>query len=80
MPETYILDTNGILRYVKIGPFTSVDEIKTDIEPYLPWIGGGMNPHSNSGPDGRVEWPTVGYLWAIGLGFLTYLVAEIFFL
>jgi cytochrome c biogenesis protein CcmG/thiol:disulfide interchange protein DsbE len=33
VPETYILDTEGVLRYVKIGPFISVDEIKADIEP-----------------------------------------------
>ena len=36
VPETYILDTNGILRYVKIGHFLSVDEIKAVIEPLLP--------------------------------------------
>lgn len=36
VPETYILDTSGVLRTVKIGPFISVDEIKADIEPLLP--------------------------------------------
>jgi len=36
VPETYIIDTNGILRYVKIGPFVSVDEIRAVIDPLLP--------------------------------------------
>lgn len=36
VPETYIIDTNGILRNVKIGPFLSVDEIKAMIDPLLP--------------------------------------------
>ena len=36
VPETFILDTSGILRYVKIGPFLSVDEIKSMIDPLLP--------------------------------------------
>ena len=36
VPETFILDTNGILRYVKIGPFLSVDEIRAMIDPLLP--------------------------------------------
>ena len=36
VPETYIIDTSGILRYVKIGPFLSVDEIKSLIDPLLP--------------------------------------------
>jgi cytochrome c biogenesis protein CcmG, thiol:disulfide interchange protein DsbE len=36
VPETYIIDTNGILRYVKIGPFLSVDEIRAMIDPLLP--------------------------------------------
>ena len=36
VPETYIIDINGILRYVKIGPFLSVDEIKRMIDPLLP--------------------------------------------
>jgi hypothetical protein len=38
-----------------------------------------MKPYSNSEFENRVEWPTVGYIWAIGLGFLSYLLAEIFF-
>jgi cytochrome c biogenesis protein CcmG/thiol:disulfide interchange protein DsbE len=36
VPETYILDAQGVLKYVKIGPFTSVDEIKSLIDPLLP--------------------------------------------
>ena len=36
VPETFIVDTNGILRYVKMGPFLSVDEIRAMIDPLLP--------------------------------------------
>lgn len=36
VPETYILNTEGVLKYVKIGPFTSADEIKAVIDPLLP--------------------------------------------
>lgn len=36
VPETFIVDTNGILNYVKIGPFLTVEEIKAIIEPLLP--------------------------------------------
>ena len=36
VPETFIIDIDGILRYVKIGPFLSVDEIRTMIDPLLP--------------------------------------------
>jgi len=36
VPETFIVDTSGILRYVKIGPFLSVDEIRAVIDPLLP--------------------------------------------
>lgn len=32
VPETYILDQEGFLRYVKFGPFISVDEIIHAIE------------------------------------------------
>ncbi len=31
VPETYIIDQNGVLQFVKIGPFASVDEIKSVI-------------------------------------------------
>lgn len=36
VPETYIIDTNGVLQYVKIGPFLSVDEIRAVVDPLLP--------------------------------------------
>lgn len=36
VPETYIIDTNGIISYVKIGPFQNADEIKALIDPLLP--------------------------------------------
>jgi cytochrome c biogenesis protein CcmG/thiol:disulfide interchange protein DsbE len=32
VPETYFIDREGTLRHVKIGPFTSVNEIKTIIQ------------------------------------------------
>lgn len=36
VPETFIVDTQGVLSYVKIGPFLSVDEIRAVIDPLLP--------------------------------------------
>ncbi len=36
VPETYVVDAQGVLRYVKIGPFLSVDEIRAMIDPLLP--------------------------------------------
>lgn len=36
VPETYVLDTQHVLKYVKIGPFASVDEIRAAIDPLLP--------------------------------------------
>ena len=36
VPETYIIDANGIINYVKIGPFLNADEIKAVIDPLLP--------------------------------------------
>jgi cytochrome c biogenesis protein CcmG/thiol:disulfide interchange protein DsbE len=35
VPETYVIDKNGILSYVKISPFESVDEIKQVIDATL---------------------------------------------
>ena len=32
VPETYFIDREGVLRHVKIGPFASVNEIKSVIE------------------------------------------------
>jgi cytochrome c biogenesis protein CcmG/thiol:disulfide interchange protein DsbE len=36
VPETYIIDTNGTLKSIKIGPFLNVDEVKVLIDPLLP--------------------------------------------
>lgn len=35
MPETYIVDQQGILRSEQIGPFQSLDDIRFDIDPLL---------------------------------------------
>lgn len=35
VPETYFIDQDGVLRFVKIGPFTSVGEIQTVIDSLL---------------------------------------------
>ena len=35
VPETYIIDQDGVLRYVQIGPFTSIDKIREQIDPLL---------------------------------------------
>jgi cytochrome c biogenesis protein CcmG, thiol:disulfide interchange protein DsbE len=35
MPETYIIDQQGILRYKQIGPFQSLVEIRSAIDPLL---------------------------------------------
>jgi cytochrome c biogenesis protein CcmG/thiol:disulfide interchange protein DsbE len=35
VPETFILDPDGVLRYVKIGPFVSAAEIQAAIDPIL---------------------------------------------
>jgi cytochrome c biogenesis protein CcmG/thiol:disulfide interchange protein DsbE len=35
VPETYFLDQQGVLKHVQVGPFTSVDEIKSIIDPLL---------------------------------------------
>jgi cytochrome c biogenesis protein CcmG/thiol:disulfide interchange protein DsbE len=35
VPETYFIDRDGVLQYVKIGPFASLNEIKSIIEPML---------------------------------------------
>jgi cytochrome c biogenesis protein CcmG, thiol:disulfide interchange protein DsbE len=35
VPETYFIDQNGVLQYVKIGPFTSIDQIRAQIDQLL---------------------------------------------
>jgi cytochrome c biogenesis protein CcmG/thiol:disulfide interchange protein DsbE len=35
VPETYIIDRNGDLAYVKLSPFLSLEEIKMAIDPLL---------------------------------------------
>jgi cytochrome c biogenesis protein CcmG/thiol:disulfide interchange protein DsbE len=32
VPETYFIDREGVLRHVKVGPFLSVDEIKSVVD------------------------------------------------
>jgi cytochrome c biogenesis protein CcmG, thiol:disulfide interchange protein DsbE len=35
VPETYIIDQDGVLAYKKFAPFTSLDEIRAAIDPLL---------------------------------------------
>jgi cytochrome c biogenesis protein CcmG/thiol:disulfide interchange protein DsbE len=35
VPETYVIDQQGILRFIQIGPFQSVAEIQSVIDPLL---------------------------------------------
>ncbi len=35
VPETYFIDRQGILRYIKIGPFASLAEIQAILDPLL---------------------------------------------
>jgi len=35
VPETYFIDKNGVLRYVKVGPFSNIDQIRAQIDPLL---------------------------------------------
>ena len=35
VPETYFIDQTGVLRYVQVGPFSSVNQIKSIIDPML---------------------------------------------
>ena len=35
VPETYFIDRDGVLRSIKIGPFTSLQEIQASIDPLL---------------------------------------------
>jgi cytochrome c biogenesis protein CcmG/thiol:disulfide interchange protein DsbE len=35
VPETYFIDQNGVLHYVQVGPFSSIDQIRAQIDPLL---------------------------------------------
>jgi cytochrome c biogenesis protein CcmG/thiol:disulfide interchange protein DsbE len=35
VPETYFIDRAGVLKYVQVGPFTSMEEIQNIVEPLL---------------------------------------------
>jgi cytochrome c biogenesis protein CcmG/thiol:disulfide interchange protein DsbE len=35
VPETYFIDQNGVLKYVQVGPFSSVEQIRAQIDPLL---------------------------------------------
>lgn len=35
VPETYFIDKDGVLSYVHIGPLTSMEQIRTQIDPLL---------------------------------------------
>ena len=35
VPETYFVDKEGVLQYVQVGPFTSIDQIRAQIDPLL---------------------------------------------
>jgi cytochrome c biogenesis protein CcmG/thiol:disulfide interchange protein DsbE len=35
VPETYILGPDGKLKYIKIGPFTSTEEIISAVQPFI---------------------------------------------
>ena len=35
VPETYFIDQNGVLHYVQIGPFSSIDQIKSILDPMI---------------------------------------------
>jgi len=35
VPETYFIDRTGVLHYVQVGPFTSIEQIRSIIEPML---------------------------------------------
>lgn len=35
VPETYVLDQEGVLRKIKVGPFSSLDELKSMVDPLL---------------------------------------------
>jgi cytochrome c biogenesis protein CcmG/thiol:disulfide interchange protein DsbE len=35
VPETYFIDKDGVLKYVQVGPFSSIEQIRAQIDPLL---------------------------------------------
>ena len=35
VPETFVIDQQGIIRHVQIGPYLSLQDIKSSIDPLL---------------------------------------------
>jgi cytochrome c biogenesis protein CcmG, thiol:disulfide interchange protein DsbE len=35
VPETYFIDQDGVLKYVQVGPFTSMEDIQNIVDPLL---------------------------------------------
>jgi len=35
VPETYFVDKDGVLQYVQVGPFSSIDQIRAQVDPLL---------------------------------------------
>lgn|SRR6185503_15000972 len=35
VPETYFIDQEGVLKYIQVGPFTSLEEIQNIVDPLL---------------------------------------------
>ena len=35
VPETYFIDRNGVLKYVQVGPFSSVQQIRDILDPII---------------------------------------------
>lgn len=35
VPETYFVDQEGVLQYIQVGPFSSIEQIRAQIDPLL---------------------------------------------
>jgi cytochrome c biogenesis protein CcmG/thiol:disulfide interchange protein DsbE len=35
VPETYFIDRAGVLHYIQVGPFTSMEQIRSIVDPLL---------------------------------------------
>jgi hypothetical protein len=35
VPETYFIDRTGVLHYIQVGPFTSMEQIRSIVDPLL---------------------------------------------